>query len=273
MVELGCSGPVDKERGGVRRWGWILGAAVLAGCGSSVELQSQWLDRSIDVDGVLYEWTDNFLILYKHDIDVGVFNDEEFLYLSFGSGSHEVQTQIDERGLIVWFDPTGEKKRDFGIKFPLGWQSLVDLPEDMPPSSDLPEDLVQARDEARQTALADLEFLVGGETAFRVGAGTTSGVEASVRSAGAAFSYELRVPLRVTEEFPYAVGVEPGVELMVGFETPESEHPLPSPNPEPMRRPSGSSTMPGTIDTPPPMGLPLEKRLEAWLSVQLAPGR
>jgi hypothetical protein len=57
---------------------------------------------------------------------------------------------------------------------------------------------------------------------------------------------------------------------MLGFETLESKH-RPPPPAEPMRRPTGTDPLPGTIETPPPPPDSFEERLQVWLLVQLAP--
>lgn len=59
---------------------FLAGTAVQA---APKTLKCQWRDREVTIDGVADEWEGARTYLKKEKIDVGVLNDDEFLYLSF----------------------------------------------------------------------------------------------------------------------------------------------------------------------------------------------
>ena len=104
----------------------VCGVRVLAvaclmamGCGP-VRLDSRWLDRQIVVDGDDDEWQDAKLYVEDWPIDVGVLNDGEYLYLCMTTADRNLQREVLMRGLELWMDPKGGRRKAVGIRFPQG---------------------------------------------------------------------------------------------------------------------------------------------------------
>ena len=98
--------------------GTLVSCAVgLAAC-KEVELTSGWAAGEIEIDGVDDEWTGSTTYFEKHDVTVGLLNDEEFLYVSLVT-SGPVGRLVMATGLTVWFDPDGGTDEWYGIRYPV----------------------------------------------------------------------------------------------------------------------------------------------------------
>ena len=98
------------------------------------------------------------------------------------------------------------------------------------------------------------------------------GINVKLRMEGGLLVYELKVPLKSGEDYPYAIGVKAGDWIGVGFESPKLE----------MERPSGmrGGGIPGGGRIPGGggrggMGMPggerqMPRQLKIWAKVQLA---
>ncbi len=60
----------------------ILFSFLLVGCGNSkLELNSNWRDREITIDGKNAEWLGTMLFFEEDNVSVGLLNDENFFYI------------------------------------------------------------------------------------------------------------------------------------------------------------------------------------------------
>ena len=93
---------------------------LLVGCGSSqLELNSNWRDREITVDGKNTDWLGAMLFFEEDNVSVGLLNDENFFYICMIAEDQFMRTQMMRQGFTLWFDPDGGKEKTFGIKYPL----------------------------------------------------------------------------------------------------------------------------------------------------------
>src|SRR5437879_121574 len=91
---------------------------LLAGCGG-LQLESGRRDRPIAVDGKADEWSDSLTVIKDAQIAVGLFNDQDDLYMCISSWNQDVNLQAQNLGLTVWFDAGGGQEKTFGIEYPL----------------------------------------------------------------------------------------------------------------------------------------------------------
>jgi len=186
----------------------------LAGC-KDIEVRSSWLDREIIIDGRTDDWENVMLIIRDKNITVGLANDENFLYLCLRSSEESTLRQALLTGFTVWFDAKGGKQRRFGIKFPAGMQR-----EGMPMM-----DVTKTQDPETQqrliaTSLKEVEIIgpAKGEV-VRAPNFLEQGINVNVGQTQGQLVYELKIPLLKTPDHPYAVGVQEGKPVMIGFET------------------------------------------------------
>jgi len=100
--------------------------AILVGCGGET-LQSLWLDREITIDGDPSEWRGALRWMEKSELDVGLLNDEDHLYVCVIVGRESDRRQIMARGMTLWFDPSGGDGTWAGVAVLPGESSDVTL--------------------------------------------------------------------------------------------------------------------------------------------------
>ncbi len=196
----------------------ILVLFLLVGCGGTEALQSVSLDRTITIDGQMDDWQGVLTPIEKENLSLGVLNDGEFLYLALVSRDRQVLNQMVGMGFTIWFDGEGGKARTFGIRFPLGLIASG--------ASFSPRELQQNRDpEARrerfEESLTDMEIFDGEESSMRFMLDTVNGIAVKARLDAGTLLYELKVPLRKSDAYAFAVNAAPGDVIGVGLETPE----------------------------------------------------
>jgi len=191
-------------------------AFFLAGCGT-FKLKSKWLDREITVDGQSDDWLGAMMYMEEKNISVGLFNDENFLYICMIAEDQFVRNQVMRQGVMLWFDPSGGKKETFGIKFPIGMQ-----PGDVPMERRGDEQDPERFRQARRRSMTELEIL-GPEKdeSLRIPKKDAKGIEINVKGLSGMLVYELKVPLNHSEEHPYAIGAKAGSLIGVRLETPK----------------------------------------------------
>lgn len=191
-------------------------AAAAVGCGSE-ELESGARDREITVDADVADWQGKLTFLEDANLSYGLANDQQSLYLVLVVGDRQVRRQIIMSGLYLWFDPTGEKNKRLGIRYPIGLQDNVD---DMKP-------LFQEHDPNKMSESFDetvKEMMVIGphdKSWRRAEVGTVDGIETAAKTDPNALVLEFKVPITNDGQYGYGIGALPGDVIGLGLETPE----------------------------------------------------
>lgn len=192
---------------------------VMTGCKKAIKWDSTRLDQTLTIDGNLDDWGAEVQALNQKGLRVAVANDDAYLYLGLSTDDPAVQRQVISRGLIVWLDAGGGKKKTFGVQYPIGLVNMIGQggfagrggqpPSDEERQRRLEESLVslQIHDEQDEPLHLSVADFVGGELGF-------------ARSFGSV-GYEMRIPLQATDAQPYAVGAAPGAAIGIGIEVPE----------------------------------------------------
>jgi hypothetical protein len=199
---------------------------MLAGCGQEkLELNSDWRNRQIIVDGKSDDWVGAMYYFEDENISLGLLNDENFLYACLIAEDQSIRTQVMRQGLTLWFDPNGGKKKTFGIKFPLGMQARGRLGRPGFPTRMESDERGQEQFQERfEEAMTELEILgPGKDESKRMSVEEAKGINIIVRPLSGMLVYELKVPLRQSEEHPYAVGAKPGDTIGIGFLSPKQQ--------------------------------------------------
>jgi hypothetical protein len=199
--------------------------------GKRQQIESQWRDRDVVIDGNNGEWAGPLRpVEENHPIISAAMNDGQFLYVVLSTSDAASRRQILRQGLIVWFDPSGGEKKHFGVKFPVGV-----LPEEgrgrggyrrgaeRPPSDSGSGDTAPA-DQTEPTNRLE----VYGPQKDDVHSFVTDmapGIAVKVGQVEGYLVYELKVPLARNAETPYAIETKPGALIGFGLETPKIERP------------------------------------------------
>jgi len=159
-------------------------------------------DREVKIDGESSDWTNALGHVEDQDFSIGLMNGSENLYLCLVFADQAQQRHILRRGITVWLDKNGGKKKNFGIRFPLGMKS-TGLPmaeqskEQQSPEANRPDE--QARQLMEQRMLetqTDLEILGPKEDDVRrLALNDAEGIELKMSIQGALLIYELKVPM------------------------------------------------------------------------------
>ncbi len=190
---------------------------LMAGCATvrTYRAPSKWLDRQIFVDGKADDWKGTQFFLEKEQIVLGLLNDQDFLYFNFVVHSRPRVSQIISQGLILWFDEKGKKKKNWGIKYPLG---VIPERRQFPRMFGPPED----REKEKPMMLpSELEIIKSGKEEperIEVMQAKKKGLEIQASFEPGVFVYELKIPLRLSEKNLLAVGAEPGKIISLGLE-------------------------------------------------------
>lgn len=252
----------------------VLLISMFVGC-STLQLESTWKDREIMLDGKGGDWLGAKYYFEDTAISVGLINDEQYLYVSMMTENPMIRTQIMRQGLIVWLDPEGGKNKTFGIKYPLGRQLGEQEGERIDPRDMMDEVAREEMMQRFQETMTELEVLGPDERVLaKMDIEDAQGIEVKVRNAVGTLVYELKIPLLSSEELPFAVGVEPGEVIGIGFLSPKMQI-------QRMGGMRGGGRMPGGRGGMPPggggmgggrggMGRMMSQELKIWAKVQLA---
>ena len=191
---------------------------LLVGCGNSkLELNSNWRDREITVDGNNADWLGAMLFFEEDNVSVGLLNDENFFYICMIVEDQFMRTQVMRQGFTLWFDPEGGKEKTFGIKYPVGMQaSGRGMRRD--------EQNLERSSQAPRRPMIELEILGPGKDELKkMPIAEAKGIDIHIEFSSGMLVYELKVPLIQSEQHPYAIGAEAGSSVGIGLETAKME--------------------------------------------------
>ncbi|MCK5051078.1 MAG: hypothetical protein KAS53_05025 [Candidatus Cloacimonetes bacterium] len=194
-------------------------AVLLTGC-NSIELQSSWKDRTVIIDGNDEDWKDQKYYIREKNITVGVMNDERYLYLCFYPTNRKLSELLLKQGLTIWFNGEGKRKKDFGIKFPLGLKNMV---KDRSKIDSNFRDIEPEMMEKMVNEMSNKLEILGSEknNGKTVGIKNLVGVEIALGVQKGVFVYELKIPYKHNQVYSATIGAEPGSEICLYFETSE----------------------------------------------------
>lgn len=82
------------------------------------KIESRWASFPPRIDGSVIEWSDAiFGFNKKKEINFAFKNDNSYLYALLIFKNPKFLSSIDQTGIILWFNPEGKKKKNFGVKF------------------------------------------------------------------------------------------------------------------------------------------------------------
>ena len=190
---------------------------VLSGCSSLPQFTAEKNKGRIVIDGDKGDWRDLSAYINKSNTyAVSVSYDTEYVYFCLTSPDVQTQMHMMRGGLTVWFDKKGSDHKTFGINFPLGRKEL---------------DAASARnregmwdpEEGRkliEQSLFELEVVGEKESdRYKLGTVNNEGIVAKIKkSDNNVLVYELRVPLKKTQDHPHAIEDTDGSAIGVGVE-------------------------------------------------------
>jgi len=198
--------------------GLIVVSAILfaPGCGSSLELTSEWAGREVTIDGMSADWTDMQAKIAGPDVRIGIKNDKDFLYVCLTSPSRLTQFQMLALGTTVWFDAEGKQNKTFGIQFPV--QGLLQGRRFSPPAN--PEDAKRVMEALVSAAQRQFEIIGPGVgERKKIADRQAKGIDVHLGYDEGTLTYELKISLQRTADNPYGATLDPSKPLTIGFES------------------------------------------------------
>ena len=171
----------------------LLQTAIIPGCSSTKELNSESLSGTYIVDGRADEWNGKKMLdLEDAGLLIGIQNDASNMYVCLMSTDRATARLMTAAGMIVWIEPKNGKK--FGIHYPLqiGKSSITEgavssgYPTEM-------EVLGPEKDAITQSSTLTSENDYGIAAAFRDSSGFAV--------------LELKIPRKAKQE-PYGAGID-----------------------------------------------------------------
>lgn len=93
---------------------------IIFACNNKVVVETNhWASQIPSINGNLNDWNNLQRSAKQNAFQYEISNDEENLYIGFRVIDPNVQTNIMRRGMTIWFDTLGKKKRHIGIGYPL----------------------------------------------------------------------------------------------------------------------------------------------------------
>jgi len=256
-----------------------LGAFLSLGC-NEININSNWRTQNISIDGINNDWKSGTYIK-DANVLVNVCNDENYIYLSLTSNDRNLPMKIMRDGLIVWFDSQAKCDIAFGVHFPVGMKK-GERPEGIEEFD--PVKNISGQKPEQMMKFNQFEILnEEGESEAIFSSVENKSIQIKMSNPNEKFFYEMKVPLKATDEFLYAINTDTSKMISIGFEIPELQM-------KEMKGPSGGGMregggMPGDEGSrsggnmPPGGGMPpngqgkspdSSGKLELWINVQLS---
>jgi hypothetical protein len=184
-----------------------------AGCGSSTDLASSWTDNPVAVEDSVERWYGALKPLEDTHVSLGVQNDTGYVYLCVVAPQEQFRRQMMGPGLTIWFE--SDQGQKMGIHYPMGFASRQSGTEYGENSSE-----PRARDQMERLSLGEVEIIGPGKHDRNILSPVElRGIQVKIGNVGTQTVYEMRVPLRESAAYPYAVGASPGSKLTLEIET------------------------------------------------------
>lgn len=249
----------------------VLLLAFTQGCKQDMEFHSHWRQQEITIDGDDSEWQDHLIYLDNHPVAVGIKNDDTDLYLLFSTTDRNTKQTLMRRGLTIWFNADGKKRKTFGIRYPIGLGTYQQMRPYDPDEWQMNE-----RDRLEihvADMLKEMEIIGPGDhSRNHTFIDNPYGISLALTDTAATLIYELKIPLQTYGGHPYQIGAKSGNTIRVGLETGSMEGQMI------VRSGSGQGGMAGgqggggVRRSGPPGGSQMgtAEPLEVWLELHLA---
>jgi hypothetical protein len=211
-------------------------AMLISACSSETYI-SHWDENNISIDGNQKEWFNRLKYIEDEKISLGVYNNDENLYLCFTTDDKLKIMQIMNMGMTVWLIPGDSDVRPRGIKYPqrsedfeLGKMREKRL---IGYERDYLKNLLEVN-EQKQTEVQIVNWEDYSLYIYPINSG--SGINIKLGENRQQLVYEISIPIGEDSSSDFSIALLPGDDLTIGFKT--------STYGRPQRR-SGSSQYPG----------------------------
>jgi len=208
---------------GLKYFFLALAALLAAQCGGRVYVvKSLASPAAVTVDGDANDWVGALSYVSSDHLFVGFINNQDDLYICLTKEENRERPGASMGALTVWFDPAGGSQKKMGIRLAGGppTDSRMERGPERKPEEKPEEPPDRGGGERPPGPAADLEILgPKGDVLGRksLEAAAEEGIEVKTGYSGGSFVLEIRIPLKRSNEHPFAVGAGPEGIVGVGF--------------------------------------------------------
>lgn len=201
---------------------WLV-VLLLAGCAGDNVYRSSRQQRPVHINGFPDDWEAEMIYDIKSGILAGISNDNRYLYVVMKISSPVLKQKILMTGLTLWIDPSGKKKKDKGLVFPMqqapGMKQAMRNPENQNRGLKADRELINSRYEAGMEAMELINILGEGTTEIANNI-SPIGVNGMIRiTPEDDLVYEVSLPLNRLFPEPEIYLIDSLKTFSVGFET------------------------------------------------------
>ncbi|ANM31724.1 hypothetical protein ABI59_22455 [Acidobacteria bacterium Mor1] len=221
-----------RETGNRRRalWAGLFLVAMSAVPASAGTMDAFWSpEGDVTVDGSADEWLGRMAYIKKAGLYFGVRNDADHLYLCFYSANPQMSRRAIVRGMKISIGKRLQLQYPEGIldKLPgaegQAGQAGQGAPGQGGPAQ--PPDPEEMQKRAAESLEMMQVVIPARDEPLRIARDNLFGIQIELDTERE-FTYELKIPLRPTEEAPYAASLSPGDKLTIRVEQPQVLLPL-----------------------------------------------
>lgn len=202
--------------------GFLVVVALLVGaCSSPATLSTERMTTPPTVDGTLDDWGGRLAYVGDRPVSMSVLPTDSLLYVALSIQDQQLVRAVAVNGLTVWVDPSGQQRKGYGVRYPLG---LRHQQRSASGSAAEPSSVAAAFD---RVSLAELEVVRGDSSRRRIPARFSSGLRGQAALNPGSLIYELAIPVGVTEgaaaDRRHGLQAALGETVGIGLETPQPE--------------------------------------------------
>lgn len=193
----------------------ISATALISSCSSTSQLSKRAAPASVTIDGDLSDWQNDMTYYEDEKINVGLKNDNDYLYISLSTAGRTIRKQIFRRGLVFKFDTEKEGVEPVTMRFPAP-RMREGIGRGIPAENNDP---AENEEEILNRISENIVFL---NTKTELPERMTikeSGYKGKCAYTNEVFMIEIAVPLLKTNAAKYAIGSKAGETLFLGIET------------------------------------------------------
>ena len=198
-------------------------STLIVGCKGPQEVETHWSAKPIQVDGHMTDWIGIPTTYFEESaVQLGLTNDSENLYVLFRFNNEMWARLIHTGGLTLWLDGSGEKKKEFGLRY-TGGPPLSELQDrGMGGEGGFLDRLTEEQKErlAQRASNEDRITVVNkeNEPIEHLPIDGSKGPAVAFADLQGIYTYEFSIPLGKTDLTSYGLDAQPGQSVCLGLE-------------------------------------------------------
>lgn len=193
---------------------------------SSEKFVSSWNEDKIIVDGNQSDWKGKLNYIEDERVAVGVFNDNENLFLCLTTDDRGKIMQLLNLGMTLWLIPDDDRVKTIGIKYPIKSDDFDMRSMRNKSQKGNEEDFLRKYLEEFQNKQNELQIVnEDNYSLYAYPINNDSGIRIKMGESMHQLVYEISIPIADNNMSEFYMDLFPGDNLTIGFETGEFQRP------------------------------------------------